>query len=385
LSKSLFYSIVIPSRNRSDLLLEAVKTVLRQEYASFEVCVFDNCSDEPLEPLLASLNDERIRIQRSDKPLHVTESWNSALEMARGDYVTLIGNDDGLLPKFFERTNDLIDRFGEPDVVFCNLYQLIYPGVSPSEPLGFTNILTMADFLIGAEEPFLLDKKTAEQSAQNSLEMRRSFLFQMPAFTCKRSFLNGIRGKEGDILRSPYPDYYFANLAIAKSKRTLCVPQPLAFQGVAYGSFGFALFNQKVDEDFTYLGTAQADDISRSTSSNIISGARYNSDYIVTMAYLADTLGGELKPDFGRYRKMQIAFNARRQIPTIGNLSNSEKLFDLKCRVLKRVFRPAYKKILSSLNQYSVDLPSKRVRTGEIMNGRELFDAFDKGEIPSVA
>ena len=67
-------SIVIPTRDRKELLLDAIKTVRAQGYENYEIVVFDNASCPPVKPSLDVLRDPRIKCDRSDLALPVTES-----------------------------------------------------------------------------------------------------------------------------------------------------------------------------------------------------------------------------------------------------------------------------------------------------------------------
>jgi hypothetical protein len=59
----------------------------------------------------------------------VTESWNKAIDFASSDYVMLFGDDDGLAPNFSDDFAKYITDFEQPDVLYANLFQAIYPGV----------------------------------------------------------------------------------------------------------------------------------------------------------------------------------------------------------------------------------------------------------------
>jgi len=86
----LFFSIVIPTRNRPELAAIAIKSVLRQDFQDFEVVVSDNSSpeDEPeLEKTVANVADRRVRYVRPPAELTMGEHWEFALGHARGEYV----------------------------------------------------------------------------------------------------------------------------------------------------------------------------------------------------------------------------------------------------------------------------------------------------------
>ncbi len=299
-------SIAIPTHNRLDLVLDAIRTVTHQNYNNWEIVVFDNASKAAIEPAIRALDDPRIRCERSEEFLPVTASWNRAINMAKGEYVTMIGDDDGIAPGYFERISYLIDRFDSPDLVFSNLYQFMHPGVMPHIRQGYVASLQMADFLEG-DQPFVLDTKTIRRSVDNSLQMRRSFMFNMPAFCCSRALLERMR-VDGQVLHSPFPDYYFANIALELAEKVVAEPKPLAFQGVSKVSFGFTLLNKKTDEGFKVLNYEISDDVQyRQVSKYFLPGSRYQTEYIITMAYVAKMLGDPSRqPDFQHYRKVQI-------------------------------------------------------------------------------
>ena len=54
-------SIVIPTHNRLALVADAIETVRADRKYNWELVIFDNGSEEPLEAHVKALNDDRIR------------------------------------------------------------------------------------------------------------------------------------------------------------------------------------------------------------------------------------------------------------------------------------------------------------------------------------
>jgi glycosyltransferase involved in cell wall biosynthesis len=383
-------SVVIPSYNRNKLVAEAVETVLKQNYANFELCIFDNASKVPLAETLGHLNDPRIRIKRSDTLLPVTSSWNSALDMAQGEYVTLIGDDDGLLPEFFDRVNSLADAFDNPDVIFSSLYQFMHPGVVPGRPEGYLATLPMADFIEDEPGPFVLSREQARRSVDNSLNLRRSFLFNMPAFTCRKSFLDSIR-RDGKVLHSPFPDYYFANIAFELSAKTVCEPRPLAFQGVSKSSFGYTLLNDITDVGFELLGTSNASQLDE-LSSNFLPGPRYWTEYVITMEQVAAVLNDPTRrPNFARYRRHLTMEQMKSSERTYGSglwkrLTLKEKAWTVKVKLIWKLskrsshFRSWWVSTNKELHPYNFTIGQQYLNSGDLLTGVDVYDAFVRGQ-----
>ena len=94
-------SIVMPVYNiEKRWLLAAVESVRRQFYPHWELCIADDAStrDETRQTLddIAALGERRIKIRRLKKNAGIAGASNAALELAAGDYVGLLDNDDEL-------------------------------------------------------------------------------------------------------------------------------------------------------------------------------------------------------------------------------------------------------------------------------------------------
>lgn len=97
-------SVLIPMYNVKPVYLEkAIMSVIAQKYENWELCINDDCSNLYLEENLQLLKkyqqyDKRIIFKRSDKNENISLSSNRASEMASGEYITFLDNDDELNP-----------------------------------------------------------------------------------------------------------------------------------------------------------------------------------------------------------------------------------------------------------------------------------------------
>ena len=87
MSRSPFFTIAIPTKNRTDQLRNAVRSVREQTFGDFEVIVCDN-SDEPYSPavaeIVAATEDPRVRYVRTNGKLSMPDHWERAIAAARG-------------------------------------------------------------------------------------------------------------------------------------------------------------------------------------------------------------------------------------------------------------------------------------------------------------
>jgi len=96
------FSIIMPVYNAPiNYLKKAIESVKRQAYDHWELCIADDkSSDKNILALLKeySLKDKRIKIVFRETNGHISRASNSALEIAKGDYVVLLDQDDELRP-----------------------------------------------------------------------------------------------------------------------------------------------------------------------------------------------------------------------------------------------------------------------------------------------
>jgi GT2 family glycosyltransferase len=91
-------SILLPVYNTPEPLLRAcLDSVLTQLYPRWELCIADDASTEPhCRQVLAEYaqRDDRIKIIYRTENGHISRASNSALELARGEFVALLDHDD---------------------------------------------------------------------------------------------------------------------------------------------------------------------------------------------------------------------------------------------------------------------------------------------------
>jgi glycosyltransferase involved in cell wall biosynthesis/cell division protein FtsB len=94
-------SVVMPVYNAPlEFLKQAIESVQAQLYPHWELCIADDAStDAGIRPMLESFAkvDPRIKVVFRQQNGHISAASNSALELASGDFVALLDNDD-LLP-----------------------------------------------------------------------------------------------------------------------------------------------------------------------------------------------------------------------------------------------------------------------------------------------
>ncbi len=106
-----YFSVVIPTRNRSDLLRRALQSTLWQSFGDFEVVVYDNASVDATPKVVKEFSDPRIRYVRATTWKLPQLAFEEAYKTVRGRFFHTIGDDDALFPHCLERAKPLIDKY----------------------------------------------------------------------------------------------------------------------------------------------------------------------------------------------------------------------------------------------------------------------------------
>jgi glycosyltransferase involved in cell wall biosynthesis len=242
------FSIVIPTRNRAQTLQYAIKTCLNQDFEDYEIIVSDNFSTPETQQEVEKFNEDRIVFVRTNQPLAMSENWEYAISHIHGEYVILIGDDDGLLHNSLSHLDKVIDSTNErvirwewilyywPDFFMKNVAGKIYIPISNRvTELNSTEII----------------KKVA------NYELHYKTLPMLYNSAVHNSIIKKIKGKTGVFFNSQTPDVY-SGFVIAKSvKKYLSINTPLNIAGLSKSSNGAAQLytNQKsnINEDFINL------------------------------------------------------------------------------------------------------------------------------------
>lgn len=96
-------TIVIPTHNRDDLLVRAVRSALQACPADGEVLVVDDKSTIPAAQVLATESDPRLRVIVNTGPKGAASTRNLGVSSASGDVVFFLDDDDEILPGYCER------------------------------------------------------------------------------------------------------------------------------------------------------------------------------------------------------------------------------------------------------------------------------------------
>jgi len=245
------FSVLLPTRNGGKYLKSCIESVLSQDYKDMELIVFDNANtDNTAEVVNSYSNDKRLKYYRTDSVVSVTDNWNNALKKSSGDYVLMMGDDDFLLPGYFDTLDKTIKENDFPDGISYFGYSFIYPD-AVDNTVGY-----YSDPHYDYEKKLIDSGKTTKNQLKSIVYDMFKFKNRVPLNTLphiwSRKVINRV---DGELFRPPYPDHFALNAIFLKADTWVFSKKKLYIIGVtpkSYGHYVFSDNDQKGGED--YLG-----------------------------------------------------------------------------------------------------------------------------------
>ena len=102
------FSVCIPTYNRAQMLRHAIRSVLDQSVADFELVVLDNGSTDETSIVLEEEKSDRLRVVRYETTVSMYANHNRCLQHARGAWIVFVHSDERLVPDALLRYRDAI-------------------------------------------------------------------------------------------------------------------------------------------------------------------------------------------------------------------------------------------------------------------------------------
>lgn len=223
-------SVVVPTKNRAKYALGAVEQILGLDCPDLQLVIQDNSDDDALSQLCAPyLADERLVYNYSPGTLSFVDNFSEGVARATGEYVCLIGDDDGI-------SRELIDvaRWASKNGVHAVKpgLQAVYlwpgaglPGEADDGQLaiqrisgGVRRVQTRRELL-----------KLLHNGCQEYLERDLAKLYHG---LIKRSDLEAVRDAAGHYFGGLSPDIYAAVSLSTLIGEVVCLDYPLTISGI---------------------------------------------------------------------------------------------------------------------------------------------------------
>lgn len=119
MEKNPLVSIAIPAF-KSEFLKEAIESVLNQTYRNIELHIVNDCSPQDIDSIVKLYSyDSRLYYHINKENIGGKDpvaNWNKCLSYAKGDFFSLLCDDDVYAPTFIEKMLSLTKKYAETNV-----------------------------------------------------------------------------------------------------------------------------------------------------------------------------------------------------------------------------------------------------------------------------
>ncbi|MES2734550.1 MAG: glycosyltransferase family 2 protein [Bacteroidota bacterium] len=108
-----YFSIIIPTYNRAELIGKTISSVLEQSFQNFEVIVVDDGSTDNTEEQIRCITTEKLAYFKKKNEERST-ARNYGMDRAQGEYITFLDSDDLLYPQHLQNAIEAINKHVNP-------------------------------------------------------------------------------------------------------------------------------------------------------------------------------------------------------------------------------------------------------------------------------
>ena len=118
-----FFSIVVPSYNRANLIAKTIESVLSQSFKDFELIIVDDGSTDDTAAVVAEFTDTRIHYHKKENAERGA-ARNFGSRLAVGRYITFHDSDDLFYPLHLQTAYEFIVQNNYPEI-FHTGYEIV--------------------------------------------------------------------------------------------------------------------------------------------------------------------------------------------------------------------------------------------------------------------
>jgi glycosyltransferase involved in cell wall biosynthesis len=235
-------TVIVPTRERCDVLEKCLRTLTSQSYDNLEILVSDNSSSDATAEIVTAAKDKRIRYVNTGRRISMSHNWEFALSHVSDGWVTFIGDDDGFPPHAISTAAAIIKK-GDVKAIRSTFATYEWPEVSGHDHGHL--IVPRSRGLELRTASFWLNRVLNGQAKYTDLPMLYNGGF------VDISVLQKIKRITGRYFSSLSPDVYSA-VAIARViDRYAFSFEPLAISGVSRHSTGTSFYSKSTTRDQT--------------------------------------------------------------------------------------------------------------------------------------
>lgn len=224
-------SIIIPTKNRQYYCLYAVKQILSLGLSNIEICIQDNSDNDELRNKIKELKAPNVKYNYHDGVLSFVDNFSEAISISSGEYLCMIGDDDGILPniiKYVELAREKKLDALIPELGFVYFWPSQERIVDNSE-LGLLHLCGVRKPKLNTVHPHKALNVLLNNAAQDytSLDIPRLY-----HGIVKRDVLETIKTKTGVYFGGLTPDMFMAVSLALECESVIRINESITISGI---------------------------------------------------------------------------------------------------------------------------------------------------------
>ncbi len=221
-------SIIIPTKNRQKYAYSCITSLLKNPAKDYEIVVQDNSDDDSLRGMLEEYFSDKLVYSYEPTVLSFCDNFERAVKLSSGDYLIIIGDDDGVNEDILE-----VVRFARAKNLDAVSYSMnvsyLWPSAFDSDKENGT--LTVRDTIAYV-------KRISCKKSVKKMFRKGNFNYQDYPFPkiyhgiVKRSLLDEVAKNTGRYFGGLTPDIYSAVALSALVDKMVYVNYPLSYHGI---------------------------------------------------------------------------------------------------------------------------------------------------------
>jgi glycosyltransferase involved in cell wall biosynthesis len=225
-------TVIVPTINRPDTLYWTLKTVLDQQYSNYTVIVSDNFSNDNTPEVVASFKSDKITYINPGRRLSMARHWEFILEHVHDGYVTILGDDDGMLSGGLEKVAAIISKHNV-QAVGWRFGNFNWAGIAPFFMIPMANYYRVIDAPSEIQKIF-------KKNIINTIEFPNLY-----GGFISVELINKIKQKHGGyFFHSLVPDFFSGGMIAASVQQYIRLEFPITINATSKHSTGYAVVNK---------------------------------------------------------------------------------------------------------------------------------------------
>ncbi len=206
-------SIILPTRNRSTVVKNAIESVINQTFSDWELIIIDNDTTSATAEVVQSYLNEKIKYIRTGN-LAMHDNWQVGADNAQGTYITVLEDKAAYAANAFEHVNNLIQHTEDPQIIVMGYInedkeQVLPPAKDNPRIFSFSTTEVTQLFL------------NENQNQINAILPKMIFSW------CHRSVVDWCKEKNEPFFHAMAPDYTSMSIQLSYFSRIFYIEAPL--------------------------------------------------------------------------------------------------------------------------------------------------------------